>query len=527
VTNAFFVKESQGYAPLTLRTPGSECPQRTIQYFTTDGTALGRTDFEPSTNTLTVYDCIDCRYANIYIPIYDNPRMDGNRTFTVTLFNPGAGVVIGPTNMAVVTIIDDDNLAGPPVEINGSIQALTVQPDEKVVLAGIFNSVNGVYRAGLARLNSSASLDLSFDAKGGADDYIETLASQKDGKILAGGRFSHLNGIPLNKMARLNSDGSLDTTFNIGSGWSGVAEAGDASFPGPFVGRIVIQADGKLMVGANCTNYNGAYVPCLARLNGDGSLDSTFQPDFENHLEARCTVISQIHLVDDGKIYLTATFKKKDQSLPLTLFRLNDDGTFDASFTPVSLLNLSGFYPTLDGKVLISSYSSGDIIQRLNHDGSLDLNFAPVHTDWGFSSFLALPGNKILGINRDGALLWLDSDGSLDTTARYSGRKSGRITSAVLVGEDQIWYGGDILGRIWVDGSPVQDLKFRQPVIDSKDVHLAWTGSLNQPFRIQGSADLGHWSTLATNINPQAAFPFTDTNGLVGGHRFYRVQPIE
>jgi len=83
---------------------------------------------------------------------------------------------------------------------------------------GSFSSVNGVTRSRVARLNADGSLDTGFDPGSGASSTVNAVAVQADGKVLIGGSFSSVNGVTRSRVARLNTDGSLDTGFNPGSG---------------------------------------------------------------------------------------------------------------------------------------------------------------------------------------------------------------------------------------------------------------------------------------------------------------------
>jgi uncharacterized delta-60 repeat protein len=141
--------------------------------------------------------------------------------------------------------------------VNGEVGALALQPDGKVIIGGSFTSINGTNRNNIARLNGNGSLDLSFNPGSGANDAVFDVALQADGKILVGGNFTVLNGTSRNRIARLNSDGSLDSSFNPGTG----ADAG--------VYSIALQSDGKVLIGGYFLSVNGLMRPYAARLFGD------------------------------------------------------------------------------------------------------------------------------------------------------------------------------------------------------------------------------------------------------------------
>jgi uncharacterized delta-60 repeat protein len=140
---------------------------------------------------------------------------------------------------------------------------MALQPDGKVLIGGDFTLVKGASRNGLARLNADGTLDQTFNpgpgisSGTGAIPYVEGILVQPDGRILIAGWFATFNGTVRNGIARLNADGSLDGSFNPGSGADGVVRA------------IALQADGKMLIGGDFTTFNGVPRPGVARLYGD------------------------------------------------------------------------------------------------------------------------------------------------------------------------------------------------------------------------------------------------------------------
>jgi uncharacterized delta-60 repeat protein len=238
-----------------------------------------------------------------------------------------------------------------PPAFNGSVEAVALQPDGKIIVSGGFTGIPGMIR--IARLNPDGSLDSSFNTGSGLSDYAVAIAVQPDGKIVLGGYFTSVNQTAHQHIARLNTDGSVDTTFN-----------GFGTFN---VYRLALQQDGKILAG-------GPY-PGLVRFNPDGTIDNSFQTTFG---------ADAIAPQPDGTIIIGGY--KRDSSGTITttgVFRLFPDGSQDMSFhtglggdngvtnvavQPDGKIIAAGYFTTYDGQ------TTGCLI-RLNADGTLDPSF--------------------------------------------------------------------------------------------------------------------------------------------------------
>jgi uncharacterized delta-60 repeat protein len=145
------------------------------------------------------------------------------------------------------------------------VYALAVQSDGKVLIGGDFTAVNGATNFNhIGRLNTDGSVDTSFNAGGGgANDSVRAITVQPDGRILIGGIFTNVNGVALNYIARLNADGSVDPSFQPGLGANGA------------VLSIGIQLDGRIVLGGSFTACSGVTRNRITRLNPDGTVDPT------------------------------------------------------------------------------------------------------------------------------------------------------------------------------------------------------------------------------------------------------------
>ena len=157
--------------------------------------------------------------ASVDLHITEDAITEGLETFDILLFN-GSRI---------------------SVDINDT----STTPVTGIYIGGEFTTYQGTTRNCIARLNTDGSYDSTFNIGTGFDSAVQSVAIQQDGKIVVGGWFTTYQGTVRNRIARLNADGSYDSTFNIGTGFN------DAVF------SVAIQQDGKIVVGGGFTTYQG------------------------------------------------------------------------------------------------------------------------------------------------------------------------------------------------------------------------------------------------------------------------------
>ena len=324
-----------------------------------------------------------------------------------------------------------DSSFNPGGGANNDVYTSAIQSDGRIFIGGSFTSVNGTARYRVARLNSDGSLDSSFNPGSGASNYVYTSAIQSDGKIVIGGSFTSVNGVARNRIARLNADGSLDQSFDPGSGTSGT------------VFTSVVQADGKVIVGGYFTTASGVIRSCIVRLNADGSLDQSFDPGSGMNNTVLTSAVQA-----DGKIIVGGSFTTVNGVVRNRIARLNADGSLDQSFDPGSGMNNAVYTSVVqaDGKVIVGgdfTTASGVMrnrVARLNSDGSLDSSFNPGSgaNNYVYTSAIQSDGKIVIG----------GSFTSVNGIARnYVARLHSSDSIAVMVKND---YNHDgIAGWIW------------------------------------------------------------------------------
>jgi uncharacterized delta-60 repeat protein len=252
---------------------------------------------------------------------------------------------------------------------NNTVTEVVLQPDGKILIGGLFSSYNGTPANKIIRLNSDGTVDGTFNSGTGFDQIVFTISVQSDGKILVGGFFSQYNGVSYNRLIRLNSDGSIDNTFTIGTGFNNT------------IFHIEQQVDGKKLIFGGFTVFDGVTHNSLVRLNNDGSIDNTFNTG------VGFNGATYYGLIDDGKIVVLGDFFEYSGQTHGNIARLNTDGSIDNTFNSdpgfsrisglsyaLSISNYLGkYYITGDFNTYDGNSSNGLI--RLNNDGSIDSTF--------------------------------------------------------------------------------------------------------------------------------------------------------
>lgn len=160
---------------------------------------------------------------------------------------------------------EDRSAFGNGEGVSGSVLALVVQQDGKVVIGGTFTAVNGVPRQNLARLNADGTLDAAFlpQTIDGPNGPVGALLLLPDGSILAGGDFSAVGNLIRGDLAKFKPDGTADADFGKMEG--GVATNGS-------VAALALQPDGSIIVGGTFTTFYGQPRRGIARLGADGTV---------------------------------------------------------------------------------------------------------------------------------------------------------------------------------------------------------------------------------------------------------------
>jgi uncharacterized delta-60 repeat protein len=274
-------------------------------------------------------------------------------------------------------------------------------------------SVQATDSAGKVSVSAEGILEVRYPPAGSvreefippsADNHVQALAADPQGRVYIGGLFTNLDGDSAPRIARLTATGSVDPTFYVGIGPDAQVRA-----------LLHVPQDKGLYVGGHFANVDGTAQRALVRLRTgqgdsvDGSVDPAFAPTFEGANSSSTPYVRAIVRQDDGKILVGGFFSKVNGVGRTNLVRLNPDGTLDTSFAP----NPGGAVHCLalqsDGKILVGgSFTqvaglTSRRIARLNRDGTVDTSFVTgTGTTGGFdgavnSIAVTLDGEVIAG----------------------------------------------------------------------------------------------------------------------------------
>ena len=411
----------------------------------------------------------------------------------------------------------------------GLVRSIFTQSDGKILVGGSFTTYNGTTSNYIIRLNSDGSIDNSFVIGTGFDYWVYSIFVQSDGKILVGGSFTNYNGTSANRIIRLNSDGSIDGSFVYGTGFGSTINI--------RVQEIAIQSDGKILVGGYFSQYKGVSSSFIIRLNTDGSKDTSFVigSGFNNSVD---TIVIQ----SDGKIVVGGRFTSYNGTTANYIIRLNSNGSIDSSFVYGTGFDLSGFGGVFaisiqsNGKILLggvfTTYNGigANNIVRLNTDGSVDTSFV---YGIGFSNgFIFCRVNSIVIQTNDKILIGgsfsdyngtvaysiirLNSDGSVDTsfvTGQGFDDGNGEVFTLIIQSNNKILVGG-LFGLY--NGAGANNIVSLNSITNytisggSVDYNFFVQGLNNDPKKIENIELIMPQQYLANPVNVQ----YTDASGI-------------
>lgn len=538
--NALAVPEFGGTVTIQVNRTGDTSFLASVRYNTADGTATvgsdytsggeGVLEFQPGESSKTVV-----------LPITTDTVAEPDETFTFFLYQPSVGAALGgPTNVTVTILDNDQPGPGKPVtgfaadigtQFAGDVRAVARQGDGRLLVGGQFSTVNGTNRNNLARIFEHGALDASFGTEAGANGSVYAVALQANGQAVIAGAFSSVQGtnrpgcarlttaglvdtnfvppklssFPIynalaiqpdgkiivggnfafggTNLARLNTNGTLDTTFAVGGGANG------------GIYSLALQPDGKVLVGGSFTSCNGQPATNLVRLTANGAVDPAFNAavlgvPFQ-------TSVRSIAPLADGRILIGGSFTNINGVVRSNLARLLNNGGADASF--VATPDLNGAVVTMavqaDGKVLLGgdfNLPGAKRVARLHADGSHDAGFdVGAGPNGSVNQLLLLPNGDVL------------VGGSFTLFNEWPARRLVVLHGAAA-------------------GPPTPAFVFFGRVADQ--FRLVFSVPNGSNYVLETSSNLTGWTALESNVSSGVDITFDDPGVSTRSRRFYRIR---
>jgi uncharacterized delta-60 repeat protein len=281
---------------------------------------------------------------------------------------------------------------------NTVVNTIEIDSSGNYYIGGSFTTYDNIPSNNIIKLTSGGTIDTSFDYGSGFNSEVTTIAIQLDGKIIVGGFFTTYKDVSCNRIVRLNTDGSIDNTFSVGVGFDG------------SVGNIKITNDNLIYVGGSFTTYQNLNYRSVVRLDLNGSIDVSFNtltnfPNFSS--------INRIIVSDNNSVYLGGSFSSYSSVTANNMIKLTSGGTIDSSFN------------------IGNGFNSAII------DMCLD-SFGDIYVVGGFTIFNGVTNQYMIKLKPNGS-----KDATFNNSSRFSGNNFVSPLRSVLV---------DSVGRIFIGG---------------------------------------------------------------------------
>lgn len=219
--------------------------------------------------------------------------------------------------------------------LSPTVTALLLLPNGKIAIAGYWRDATSASTLELARFNADGSADTSFVPPRVAANYggVAALAQDAQGRLLFGGKFNAVDGVPRLGLARLHEDGSLDVGFDVPVDEDVMA--------------IQVLPDGRIVIGGWFTTVQGSARGRLARLSAAGSLDASFAPNLPTGVLLN---VQSMVLQSDGALLIGGfadTYEGR-------LLKIGPDGAIDPAFVVTADAPLGGIAQQADGKLFVT-----------------------------------------------------------------------------------------------------------------------------------------------------------------------------
>lgn len=390
-TNMMSAREEDGFVMIPIRRAGNAGEALEVEVFANGNFAPAIVRFEamPAATTVT-------NLAKLIIP--DDPVQNPPLQLTLHLRVRTGDASLGTAATTLLRVSDNDFAHSPGRGVAGLVHTITAAPNGGVYVGGNFSAVHGTARRSIARLNADGEVDNSFDPASGPNGSVTALAVQPDTKLLVTGDFSHINGIARARIARLNPDGTLDNSFD--PGWSATSKRSIVE-----ILCVAVVTNGQVLVGGVFESFGGHRTHGVARLMNNGRVDLAFHSPLTERQDTirsspfthTLSRVNEVHPAGNGKVAVIGDLFYPNRGgwlgppvAAVSVVLLRDNGDIDLTFPPRGWLQpILSLVPLPDGAFLVGSahpnVQSGlprtretnwVSIERLRPNGQLDPGFS-------------------------------------------------------------------------------------------------------------------------------------------------------
>jgi uncharacterized delta-60 repeat protein len=304
----------------------------------------------------------------------------------------------------------------------------------KVVEGGIyaggqFTVCNGVSQSRFTKLNEDGTTDTSFNIGNGFDNIVWSIDVDSSDKVVVGGDFDNYSGSAQENLVRLNTNGTKDTSLNIGTGFARTGVGGTTVY------KVLVDENDKIYVGGVYDIYSGSSYGRIMRLNSNGSIDTSFPTQ-----QKMSAIVYDIEIDTKDYVWVAGNLTSYDSTTISLVTKLKQDATLDPSFTQkttastITYLSLDPnnncYFVTSGNQTWPGGYATE--FHKINESGSWD-------TNWSGS----VPG----ATNNGRSILWSETGvfvGSTttggDTSCSFRGAQFNGVADNNFTGSNQDVY---------------------------------------------------------------------------------------
>lgn len=408
-------------------------------------------------------------------------------SYTVLHINPNGSVdTNGLNNTNLLTWYYRWNDRSSADQYLGPVTLLR-EPDGKLLVAGNFKvyyptPTTPTNQSRIARLNTNGTVDTAFNVGVGplntidGTNYtlIESVLRLTNGQYLVAGTFNKFNGLARTNLVRLNSDGSLDLTFTSRS------LAGSPSRTYPAIHALALQADGKILVGGEFDGAFGTPNPNFTRLNSDGTLDGTFNQTTLYGFVGITTILP----LPDGKILVAGALNFSNPN-NVGSMRFNANGSRDTNWVGVLPGKANAVVMTTSNRLV---FGGNEFVRRTSYDGVTDTNFYTAANSFFVGQF----------------------------TYAVVAEPSGNVVVGGSYGMRRLLLEPNLVTPTFASGTGVT-------VVNGQFQLSACGGVDGQSIVVQASTNLLNWVNISTNIITGGCVSYTDPQTPPFPNRYYRL----